>query len=260
MSTNVQNHHPAASLLVDQLTLAGYRWRWLENGPAWCLLVDVADWRPTGREFAAFPDDAAQLLEMAPEYPFVRVQLEAPPAVALPPSMHGELKERLLGEAARLEALSQWQVAMSRWLVAASDEIDRSSARLRDEANWIRRGIEGSLFGDWYVNGCDQFANTVKVQGRDMKLSPGHPSGHPEDLETIFLGPLIDGVWKADYRPQLRVEAADYGSSRVKVQVGRRGRAMPSYWVDLRAWTLSSKPGPAARRSSVRPRTSESAR
>jgi len=205
------------------------------------LHVECGAWQATAFDTAAFPDEVERLREDCPAYPAARVVLpplpDAPPA---PGFQVTDLAEDVGILAHDLEALGRHANDCAAWLRETLSRIDEASERTRREGEFFRRTIKTSSFNEWHISGCDQHAGTVRVIGRDLHLSSRPPTGMASDLDTFHLHALLEPLWRTSWAPPLRVEAADYGTRRVRIAVGR-GSTAAKYWVDLAGPTISKQ-------------------
>lgn len=199
------------------------------------LFVDARAWCPTAFETAGFADEIAMLLKDCPGYPEACVVLPAPPVLlgVERPQYADGLVSAMAGMANYHEALSAWSGEVAQWLRESLAAIQTAIAHTQREGEFLRKTIAESSFGDtWHISSCDQHANTVRVDGRDLAVRVAEPRGTSADMATFHLGPLFKDLWRASWRPTLHLEAADYGTKRIKVSVGR-GTRRKSHWIDL---------------------------
>ena len=194
----------------------------LEDG-RWLAQCLGTTWRPTGIDFAAFAEEAEELLTLYPKFPLVECLIDLPPVP---------------GRETSIEILGWLADSLSKTVKALGDA--RSSMEL--EVRLVRSMLAKSSFGDWHVNGFDPWAQvpSVRVAGRDLRLSPWEPAGSPQDLSTLFLGDLLNGKDRGDLRRGLRVIAIDIGSKRIKVSINSRGGGPARFfWVDFAAMSAT---------------------
>lgn len=200
------------------------------------IVVSTNAWKADGRDLAAFPDEVERLLEVCPAYPSAIVTLPAPPDRNLEtPIWNSAPAAAVLAAAENMQAMSAWAGDVADWLRECSRLIVEAVGLVQGEGEDLRNTIAASRYQDWHINSLDALSGTVSVMGRQLKISPRGPVGTTEDLSTIHLAPLLGTLWKASYQPVVRLEAADYGTCRVKIAVGRRSGANRSHWIDLRA-------------------------
>lgn len=261
----------AVTLLEEALRQSGVRWRWemvrprqekaerrgvfqfdapqaLEEVPCkdvpgaeLALHIECGAWQATAFDTAAFPDEVERLLEDCPAYPAARAVLPALPVSMVDGNvLVADLTEQVEDMAQALEAGSKVMLESAAWLREAMRAIEAASDRTRREGEFFRKLIGSSSFGEWHISGVDQHANTLRVAGRDLRLSMLPPTGTREDLDTFHVREIFEPLWKAAWKPLLNVEAADYGTRRVAVSLGR-GARRSRYWLDLAGPKISRK-------------------
>ena len=181
------------------------------------LSTRATPWIPTGLEFAAFPDDAQHLVEDCPDLPFASVALAWPSPFDMDP---------LADLAGSLSVLTEGLSALK-----------AERKRVAEECERVRGYLKTSKYSDWHIEGFDAWKSTITVFGRPLELTTGQPTGSPSDLDKIFLTPFIASMRKSAGAPRVVLVAADRGSRRVKVELGRGGQFRSGtstiVWIDF---------------------------
>lgn len=198
------------------------------------ILIESGAWAATGNDLVSCEDEMALLLERHPDYPMARVELPPFPGISTPfiPPLR-TWQEALKGEMDVCQAVAMDANLAQQWFETCIDRIETSISIVVQSGQDLQAQVERFKHDRWHITSMDPHNSTVNLLGQSYKISFGAPTKQPQDLNTLFLWPVIAPVWRGRGKPLIRLKTAQYGTKTLAITVGRRGCEGKTYWLDL---------------------------